>query len=115
MIYKKEAVVVETRKELRGGPGDTVLHHLVSSDGLPKKCRLFCEMRLEPGCGIGEHPHNGETEFYYVLRGEGVVSDNGKDVALRQGDCMSTGNGESHSIMNKGTETLVFIACIVLD
>jgi len=70
---------------------------------------------MEPGCGIGLHPHVGETEFYYILSGRGVVNDNGTEVAIEAGDCMSTGNGESHSITNTGTEPLVMVACVVLD
>ena len=36
-------------------------------------------------------------------------------VPVQAGDCMSTGNGESHSITNPNAEPLVLIGCVILD
>ncbi len=115
MVSKKGMTKTQTREAMRGGPGQVHLRELSTPQGLPPKCRLFSELTIKPGCGIGEHPHVGETELYYILSGKGVVVDDGAEVVVEPGDCVSTGNGASHSITNRGQEPLVLVACIVLD
>jgi mannose-6-phosphate isomerase-like protein (cupin superfamily) len=115
MVFKKGTTNVETRVAMREGPGEVQLRELAPAQGRPAKCRMFSELTMQPGCGIGEHPHVGETEFYYILSGSGVVVDDGVEVAIETGDCVSTGNGASHSITNNGNEPLVVLACVILD
>lgn len=67
-----------------------------------------------PGGSIGYHPHLGEEEIYYILRGEAIVNDNGDVCKLGPGDAVLTGGGASHSIENSGKENLEFIAVISL-
>lgn len=59
---------------------------------------------MDPGCSIGDHPHDHETEFYYIIKGEGVFNDNGKEIVVRPGDICATGYGEVHGLENRGTE-----------
>ena len=67
----------------------------------------------DPGCSIGDHPHDHETEFYYIIKGEGVFNDNGKEIVVRPGDICATGYGEVHGLENRGTEPVELIALIV--
>ena len=76
--------------------------------------RLFSIVTLKPGCSIGYHIHEQETEYYYILSGEAVVSDNGTEVTMLPGDLMSTGNGDGHSIENRSDKDMAFLALIVL-
>ena len=115
MLFKKGTTHEEIRKEMRGGPGEVKLVDLCSAEERPAKVRVFSELILEPGCGIGDHPHVGETEFYYIVTGSGVANDDGKEVVVHQGDCLVTGKGATHNLMNNGTQTLVVLACVVLD
>jgi mannose-6-phosphate isomerase-like protein (cupin superfamily) len=115
MVYKKGTTHQETRVAMREGPGEVKIRELTGPEGRPVKCRLFNEMVLETSCGIGLHPHAGETEFYYILSGTGVVDDDGTELMVEAGDCMSTGKGAKHSIVNNGQEPLVMVACVILD
>lgn len=100
---------------MRGGDGDA-LQHLILSDGdMAKHSRLFATMVLKEGCSIGEHQHNNETEYYYILSGTGIVTEADGEKEVKAGDVVITGNGESHAIRNSGKEDLVFIALIILD
>ena len=74
---------------------------------------MFAEITLNPGCSIGYHSHDSETEYYFILSGTGTVNDDGKEVQVKHGDSIVTGNGASHSIKNTGSVPLVFIAVIV--
>lgn len=115
MLFKQGTTHEEIRKEMRGGPGEVKMRDLCASEERPAKCRVFAEMTIEPGSGIGTHPHAGETEFYYILSGTATAVDDGKEVVMQKGDCLVTGKGASHSLMNNAQQTLVVLACVVLD
>ena len=51
--------------------------------------------------------------MFYFVSGEGTVTDDGKRVAVRAGDSMTTPSGHSHSVENTGSEDLLLVAAIV--
>jgi quercetin dioxygenase-like cupin family protein len=97
---------------MRGGEGTVSLVHLVECEK-EKNIRMLAELTLPPGASIGSHRHDGETEYFLVLSGGGLVNDNGTERAVRAGDAIITGNGAFHSVKNTGTEALVMHALIV--
>jgi mannose-6-phosphate isomerase-like protein (cupin superfamily) len=86
---------------------------LTGGKGPCKNCRLLSEVRIPPGSGIGRHEHQKETEYYIILEGSGVVMDNGKEVRVHPGDCVITGDGAEHSILNDQHTDLRMIAVII--
>ena len=116
MVIKANALTREERSNVRGGNGTIYFDHvLADSQGLPKNCRLFAKLVIPKGASLGEHPHENETEFYYILSGEGTCIDEGVEHIVSAGDTVITGGGASHSIANSGDADLVFLAAIVLD
>lgn len=115
MIKRSEQMGVDVREQMRGGAGEAQLLGLLGSGELPAKCRLFSQITLKPGCGIGYHNHEGETELFYFLQGEAQVDDDGQKVICRAGDVLSTGAGAGHSVHNAGSVDVVMVAVIVLD
>ncbi len=77
------------------------------------KGRMFAKITLPPGSSVGWHEHVGDSEAYYILRGQALVNDNGTEVELAAGDVVLTSDGESHSIANNGDQDLVFIALVL--
>ena len=71
--------------------------------------------RLEPGCSIGYHVHEGEAELFYFVEGTGRVQDDDKIIDVKAGDSMATFSGHGHSVENTGDVDLVLVAAIVLD
>ena len=59
------------------------------------------------------HVHEGESETYYFLSGEGLYSDNGTEISVSGGDVTFTPDGEGHGIKNTGPEDLHFMVLIV--
>jgi mannose-6-phosphate isomerase-like protein (cupin superfamily) len=104
----------EEREAMRGGAGSVSITHLLEP-GSRKDLRLFAEMILPPGSSIGEHRHDGETEFFLITDGVGLASDSGEETELYPGDVLVTGDGASHSIRNSGNAPLKMIAIIALD
>ncbi|MGI5848848.1 MAG: cupin domain-containing protein [Christensenellales bacterium] len=115
MYIQHDQMQVQQREHLRGGNGITDFLHIVPSEELPAKSRLFSQMSLEKGCSVGRHEHLGETEIYYVLQGEGALDDNGILRPFRKGDCNVCKGGKYHAVSNEKDETLIILAVIILD
>ena len=112
MVIQRDRMKTEIKEKLRGGEGNTQLLHLVDCEN-EKNIRMLAEMTLQPGCSIGTHRHDSETEYFIILSGSGTVNDNGTEVQVKAGDSIITVSGESHSLRNTGTVPLVFHAIIV--
>ena len=112
MVISRNEMKVEDKERLRDGEGNTHFIHLLDGSA-EKNARMFAEITLNPGCSIGYHKHESETEYYFILSGAGTVNDDGKEVQVKQGDSVITGNGASHSIKNTGSVPLVFHAVII--
>ena len=100
---------------IRNGKGETHFKDLSDKEGLYGHARLFSHAVLEPGRSIGPHSHEHETEFFYILKGQGLFDDNGTKVTVYPGDVCATGYGASHSLENVSDEPLEFIALIMLE
>jgi mannose-6-phosphate isomerase-like protein (cupin superfamily) len=112
MLIKRNEMKTEVKDKMRGGEGHVDFVHLVDCAN-EKNIRMLAELTLKPGCSIGNHSHDNETEYFIILSGEGVVNDNGTEKPVKAGDVVITGNGASHSLRNTGTVPLVVHAVIV--
>ena len=115
MIVKVNERIPEIRKNMRGGDGNTILNAFLSGDGLPAGVRLFSEIVLEQGCGIGYHVHEKEAELFYVLAGTARYSDNGNEISAGAGDVLVCKSGDGHSVRNDNPEALRLIAIIIVE
>lgn len=99
---------------IQNGKGTCRIKHLTDKEGMYGHGRMFAHVTIPAGCSIGDHPHVDETEFYYIIKGEGVFNDNGTEKIVHAGDICATGYGEVHGLENKTGEDLEMIALIVL-
>ena len=100
-------------ENLRGGDGITEITNFVTPEDLNDKGRLFANITLKPGCSIGYHVHENESELFYLIKGEALYNDNGTECTLRVGDVTICPAGSGHSIANNGQEDLELCAVIV--
>jgi quercetin dioxygenase-like cupin family protein len=112
MVIRRNEMKTEQKDKMRDGEGVALIRHLVDT-GNEKHTRMLGEITLEPGCSIGYHQHDNETEYYFILSGSGTVNDDGTEVRVNAGDSIITGNGASHSIRNSGDAPLIFHAVII--
>lgn len=68
--------------------------------------------RLVPGASIGLHTHDGNCEIVFVLSGKGKMLCDGVYETLSAGSCTYCPNGHEHSLINYGSEDLVFYAVV---
>lgn len=114
MIRKPHEQSTEVAQNLRGGEGEVHSRNLLNApEEMNGKGRLFKLFTLPVGASIGYHPHNDETETYYITSGSGEYNDNGKIMSCSAGDILHTYCGDAHSIKNVGTTPLEFIALIL--
>ena len=105
---------IVARASLFNGPGEAEMHKILNTpEVMFGKGRLFNHVFLEPGAAVGWHVHHGDGEIYYILKGEGEYNDNGTLVKVHAGDVTCVGDGEGHSLLNTGSETIEAIALIL--
>ena len=92
--------------KMRGGEGNFVTKLFKD-----EKCKILRGL-LAPGCSIGMHTHETDSEVIYVLSGTGtMLFDDGKET-LTAGDCHYCPQGHSHSFINESQEDLIFFAVV---
>lgn len=105
----------ERLENLAGGKGYVLRDQILTEDQMFGKNRLFAKLTMKPGCSLGYHIHHGDAEAYYILSGEGEYDDNGTVRTVKAGDVTFTPDGKGHSLENKSTADLVFIALVVYN
>ena len=114
MIRSGHDCAIEYREHMRDGDGTVKLTGFINGpEELCGKGRMFSKITLEPGCSIGFHIHEKDSELFYFLSGTGEYSDNGEICTVSAGDVTICPAGTGHSSANKGDETLELIAVIV--
>ena len=116
MIRRKDECSIEYREHMRDGDGTVRLTHLISEPAeLNDNGRLFAKLTLEPGCSIGYHVHEHDSELFYILKGTAEYSDNGEIYEVSAGDVTICPVGKGHSIANKTDEVVEFAALILYE
>ena len=113
MITRSEEQSHSIREFMRGGKKH--VEHTLLSAQLPESVRIFNLLTLIPGASIGYHVHEGETELFYFIEGNGRVQDDDAFFDISAGDSMATFSGHGHAVENTGDNNLVILACIVKD
>ncbi|MCK5132890.1 MAG: cupin domain-containing protein [Candidatus Sabulitectum sp.] len=111
MIIRSKGIQI-IRRNLFEGKGEAEIEPLFTSDEFQAPIRFCARVRLVPGCSIGLHQHIDEDELYFIIEGEGEVSDGDSSFPVSSGHSILTRSGESHSIENTGSSDLVLIAVI---
>ena len=113
MIIKDNDRSIKTREAMRGGPGIVYIKDIVGKDNLYEKGRLYAQMCLKPGCGVGYHEHEGEEEIFVITKGTAIYSDDGREHEVGVGDVMICPDGHGHAITNRSDSDCEFTALIV--
>ena len=113
-MVRKNSERIITKAPIRGGHGDIESRKILNSpEELYGKGTIFNHCIVLPGDSIGDHLHTGNNEIYYVLSGSADYNDNGTTVKIEAGDVTVCNDGESHGVVNNGTEPLEMIALIL--
>lgn len=115
MLRESSQYKVEKIEKAKGGKGYITVVNFFEKEDFLGKGRLFGKTIIKPGNSIGYHAHKGEQEAYYILKGEALYNDNGKEIMLKPGDLTICRDGEYHSIEAVGEEDLEFIMLILYN
>ena len=113
MIKKAADIQTEYRPNMRDGNGTVELTSFATPEELNNKGRLFANITLKPGCGIGYHTHENESELFYVMKGSVLYNDNGVECTLGAGDVMICPAGTGHAVSNNGEDIAELCAVIL--
>lgn len=106
MIIDFDKIEKKTLTDFKGGQGNTIAK--MHTDELGK----IMLGRLEPGAFIGLHTHETSSEIIYIISGEANYIFDDKTETARAGQCHYCPKGHAHSMINKGTEEVVFLAVV---
>lgn len=67
---------------------------------------------LPPGSSVGEHTHDTSSEIIYIISGNADFIYDGGSESVGAGGCHYCPKGHSHSMINNGSEDLVFFAVV---
>jgi mannose-6-phosphate isomerase-like protein (cupin superfamily) len=112
-VYPKSVFVVKDRDKL-GGTGLGIVHceYAFPRDKATAEQSIaeIAWLSLPPGATIGMHKHEKNEDAYIVVSGSGIFADaDGKETPVTAGDVTIARIGDSHSMRNTGTETLVIL------
>ena len=113
MIKRESEIGTKIMHELQKGNGDVEFHMFMTREEAYGAGRTFARVVFKPGTSIGVHEHHGEFEGYYILKGQALVTDNGREEILALGDYHMCKDGDSHGIACYGDEPLEIIALII--
>ena len=114
MIRSKDECKLEYREHMRDGKGTVELTSFIEGpEELCGKGRLFSKITLKPGCSIGFHVHENDSELFYIMKGTAEYNDNGEIRTVNAGDVTICPAGTGHGIENKCEETVELVAVIV--
>lgn len=68
------------------------------------------EVYIIPGFQIAPHTHEGSSEFFYVVSGQGEFLDDKEWRSVKKGDAFKAPQGITHSIKNTGGEALLLFS-----
>ncbi len=106
MIVDPRMIKEERLPQFKGGEGDFIAR--IREDALGK----IIFGRLEPGCSIGYHSHETDSEIIYVLSGNAFFRYDHETEIVSAGGCHYCPRGHSHAMINKGAEDIVFFAVV---
>ena len=90
----------------KGGEG--TFYNKMFTDGVNK----MMHGKLEPGSSIGYHKHEGSCEMIFILEGTGKVLYDDTVEEVKPGMVHYCPEGHSHSLINNGSENLIFYAIV---
>ena len=66
-----------------------------------EKGHLLQLVTIPPNTKQRMHSHNKQTEVFYILEGETIITINGKDYLAKPGDAFISSPGDVHNLWNK--------------
>ncbi|HXW07430.1 MAG TPA: cupin domain-containing protein [Vicinamibacterales bacterium] len=93
-------------KAVHAGAGNMAFASLLNRGAIGPHFNFLHRGEIPAGSGIGHHFHNTAEEMFVILNGEAQFTINGRTARLEGPAAVVCRMGDSHAILNTGTETL---------
>ena len=96
-----------TDEESHDGHGTIGQALVASGEDVAAACHGIFYVELPPGTSVGEHPHDLDSEEYYlILSGSGRMRLGDEMLDVTDGDLIRNDPGQTHGLTNTGAGTL---------
>jgi mannose-6-phosphate isomerase-like protein (cupin superfamily) len=96
-------------KAVHAGAGNMAFASLLNRGAIGPHFNFLHRGEIPAGSGIGHHFHNTVDEMFVILNGEAQFTINGRTARLEGPAAVVCRMGDSHALLNTGTETLQWI------
>lgn len=91
------------------GTRNSPLTIMIAKDRQGNKSMSFCTEEIAPGEAIPVHKHLNEDELIFLQEGEGILTIDDKEFAVKKGSAALIPKGVWHAMKNTGIEKLVMV------
>jgi mannose-6-phosphate isomerase-like protein (cupin superfamily) len=114
LIKRREEMERAPLPECHGGKGALDWTNVLSEADLKGSHLNFLHDNiLSPGVSIGVHRHKDDEEYYYIVSGQGVMTLDGEQFAVKSGDITVVYPGGEHGLENNSQADLHIIVISV--
>jgi mannose-6-phosphate isomerase-like protein (cupin superfamily) len=108
-IVATDASTYRPLTAVHAGAGNMAFTALLNRGAIGPFFNFFHRGEIPAGSGIGHHFHNTVEEMFVILNGEGQFTVNGRTALLKGPAAVVCRMGDSHALLNTGTETLQWL------
>jgi mannose-6-phosphate isomerase-like protein (cupin superfamily) len=108
-VVATDAAKFRPLTRVHAGPGNMAFAELLSRGAIGPHFNFLHRGEIPAGSGIGHHFHNTVDEMFVILNGEAQFTVNGRTAVVQGPAAVVCRAGDSHALLNTGTETLQWI------
>jgi mannose-6-phosphate isomerase-like protein (cupin superfamily) len=105
-IVATDASAFRPLTAVHGGAGNMAFAGLLNRGAIGPHFNFLHRGEIPVGSGIGHHFHNTAEEMFVILNGEAQFTVNGRTALLQGPVAVICRAGDSHAILNTGSETV---------
>jgi mannose-6-phosphate isomerase-like protein (cupin superfamily) len=96
----------QVQQSSHGGTGPVDLYEVWSKADFNSDIDFIDRVVVPPATTVGYHQHGDNEEMYILLNGEGLMTIDGNEVAVKRGDMILNAPGGKHGLVNNSNKDI---------